>query len=63
MRQSGVTGVLIYCANHHCGHVVAVSIAEWPNDVRLSDFEASTYVQSVVIAAQTFDPTGNPKSK
>ena len=39
MRQSGVTGVLIYCADHHYSHVVAVSAEEWPDDVRLSDIE------------------------
>jgi hypothetical protein len=39
MRSSGVTGVLIYCADHHCSHVVAVSVEDWPDDVRLSDFE------------------------
>jgi hypothetical protein len=39
MRQSGVTGVLVYCADHHCSHVVAVSAEEWPDDVRLSDLE------------------------
>jgi hypothetical protein len=46
MRQSGVTGVLIYCADHHCSHVVAVSAEEWPDDVRLSDIEGR-YVCSV----------------
>jgi hypothetical protein len=39
MRQSGVTGVLAYCADDHCSHVVAVSAEEWPDDVRLSDLE------------------------
>jgi hypothetical protein len=39
MRQPGVTGVLVYCADHHCSHVVAVSAEEWPDDVRFSDLE------------------------
>jgi len=36
MRQSGVT---VYCSDHHCSHVVAASAEEWPDDVRLSDFD------------------------
>jgi hypothetical protein len=39
LRQSGVTGVLVYCADHHCSHVVAVSAEERTDDVRLSDLE------------------------
>jgi hypothetical protein len=46
MRSSGVTGVLIYCADHKCSHVVAGSVEQWPDDVRLSDFEGR-YVCSV----------------
>jgi hypothetical protein len=34
MRSSGVTGVLVYCADHHCGHVVAASAEDWPDDIR-----------------------------
>jgi hypothetical protein len=39
MRQSGFTGVQIYCADHKCSHVVAVSVEDWPDDIRLSDLE------------------------
>jgi hypothetical protein len=46
MRQSGVTGVLVYCADHNCSHVATASAEEWPDDVRLSDFEGR-YVCSV----------------
>jgi len=46
MRSSGVTGVLIYCADHKCSHVVTASVEEWPDDVRLSDVEGR-YVCSV----------------
>jgi len=39
MRSSGITGVMIYCADHKCAHVVTASVEEWPDDVRLSDVE------------------------
>jgi hypothetical protein len=39
MRDMGVRGVLIYCADHHCSHSVALSADQWPDDVRLSDIE------------------------
>jgi hypothetical protein len=40
MQSSGVIGVLIYCSDHHCSHVVAVSVDDWPDDIRLSDLES-----------------------
>jgi hypothetical protein len=46
MRSSGITGVMIYCADHKCAHVVTASVEEWPDDVRLSDVEGR-YVCSV----------------
>jgi hypothetical protein len=39
MRSSGVRGVLIYCADFHCSHSIAISADRWPDDVRLSDLE------------------------
>ena len=39
MRGMGVRGVLIYCADCHCSHSVALNSAQWPDDVRLSDIE------------------------
>jgi hypothetical protein len=39
MRESGVRGVLIYCADYHCSHHIAISADQWPDDVRLSDIE------------------------
>ena len=40
MRSSGVRGLLIYCADYHCSHSIAISADRWPDDVRLSDLEA-----------------------
>jgi hypothetical protein len=39
MRKSGVRGVLIYCADYHCSHSVALSADRWPDELRLSDLE------------------------
>jgi hypothetical protein len=45
MRESGVRGVLIYCSDCKCGHSVAMSADQWPDDVRLSDIEARLVCQ------------------
>jgi hypothetical protein len=37
--EMGVRGVLVYCADHHCSHSVAMNADHWPDDVRLSDIE------------------------
>ncbi|MCP3459765.1 hypothetical protein [Bradyrhizobium sp. CCGUVB23] len=39
MRQMGVRGVLVYCADYRCSHNVALSADCWPDDTRLSDIE------------------------
>jgi hypothetical protein len=39
MRDSGMRGILIYCADYHCSHSLAISGDRWPDDVRLSDIE------------------------
>lgn len=37
MRSAGVHNVLIYCADHRCGHCVTIEACadRWPDDVRL----------------------------
>ena len=32
-------GVLVYCADYHCSHSIAISADRWPDDLRLSDIE------------------------
>ena len=41
MRDMGVRGVLIYCADYRCSHSIAVGADQWSDDVRLSDIEGS----------------------
>jgi hypothetical protein len=40
MREMGVRGVLIYCADYHCSRSVALNADRWADDVRLSDIES-----------------------
>jgi hypothetical protein len=40
MREQGVRGILVYCADYRCSHSIAISGDGWPDDVRLSDIEA-----------------------
>jgi len=39
MRESGVRGLLVYCADYRCNYSIAISGDGWPDDVRLSDIE------------------------
>jgi hypothetical protein len=39
LRGQGVRGLLVYCAEYHCSHHVAISGDRWPDDVLLSDLE------------------------
>jgi hypothetical protein len=39
MRESGVRGLLVYRADFHCSHLVAIIADRWADDVRLSDIE------------------------
>ena len=39
MRDMGVRGILVYCADYHCSHLVPMSGDGWPDNVRLSDLE------------------------
>jgi hypothetical protein len=39
MREMGVRGLLIYCADYRCSHSIAISGDAWPDEARLSDIE------------------------
>jgi hypothetical protein len=39
MREQGVRGLLIYCADYRCSHSVALNGDRWPDDAWLSDIE------------------------
>ena len=40
MRDMGVRGPLVYCADYRCSHSIAMSGDQWADEVRLSDLEA-----------------------
>jgi hypothetical protein len=40
MRASGVRGLLIFCADYHCSHSMAINGDRWRDEMRLSDLEA-----------------------
>jgi hypothetical protein len=35
IRDSGMRGLLAYCADYHCSHSLAVSADHWPDDLPL----------------------------
>ena len=39
MRDMGVRGILVYCADYRCSHSIAISGDAWTDDARLSDIE------------------------
>jgi hypothetical protein len=39
MRESGIRGLLINCADYRCSHSMAISADNWPDDLWLSDIE------------------------
>jgi hypothetical protein len=39
MRDMGVRGLLIYCSDYKCSHLVTMSSDRWPDGMRLSDIE------------------------
>jgi hypothetical protein len=39
MRDTGVRGLLIYCSDYKCSHLITMGTDRWADDVRLSDIE------------------------
>lgn len=39
MREMGVRGVVVYCADYTCSHSVSLSAERWADALRLSDIE------------------------
>ena len=50
MRAAGIHGIVVYCADYHCSHHIAINGDEWPDDIHLSDIENS-FVCSVAATA------------
>jgi hypothetical protein len=54
MREMGVRGVLVYCADYRCSHSVARSADRWADDIRLSDIEPRFVCAAVASEGQRF---------
>jgi hypothetical protein len=39
MRDSGVSGIVVFCGDYHCGHSITLPADRWPDAVRLPDVE------------------------
>jgi hypothetical protein len=39
MRDMGVRGILVYCADYKCSHSIAINGDRWADDVRLSELK------------------------
>ena len=39
MRDMGVRGILVYCADYYCSHSMTLSADRWPDELRLSDIK------------------------
>jgi hypothetical protein len=51
LRNMGVRGVLVYCADYRCSHSIAISADRWPDDHRLSDIEDRSRAQPAASVA------------
>jgi hypothetical protein len=40
MREQGVRGLLVYCADYRGSHSIAISGDRWPDHARLSDIDS-----------------------
>ena len=52
MRDMGVRGLLIYCADYCCSHSLAISGDAWPDELRLSDLEPRSICVPVASVAR-----------
>jgi hypothetical protein len=46
MRDMGIRGVLVYCADYRCSRSIAISGDQWADEVRLSDIESRFVCQA-----------------
>jgi hypothetical protein len=53
MRDRGVQGLLVYCADYRCSHSIAISGDGGPDDLRLSDIEERLSAKLAASAVQT----------
>jgi hypothetical protein len=59
MRDMGVRGLLIYCSDYKCSHLIMMSGDLWPDDMRLSDLEPRFASQPAASVAPTSGRTSD----
>jgi hypothetical protein len=55
MRDMGVRGLLISCADYCCSHSLAISGDAWPDELRLSELSRVLFARPVATAALMCD--------
>jgi len=58
MRDMGVRGLLVYCADYRCSRSIVISGDDWPDDVRLSDIEPRFVCRACGKRGPTCGPIG-----
>ena len=53
MREMGVRGILVYCADYRCAHSVAINAGRWADELRLSDIELRFDASALGHSSQT----------
>ena len=59
MRDAGVRGLLVCCADYKCSHSAEISADQWPDDVRLSDLEPLFFCQACGLKGADVRPNFN----
>jgi hypothetical protein len=44
MRDMGVRGILVYCADYRCSHSIAISGDAWPDDARAVRYRGALHL-------------------
>lgn len=52
LRNSGVRGILIYCADFHCSYSIAMNADQWPDDLRLPTSSRASSARYAASAAR-----------
>ncbi len=53
MRSSGVRGLLVYCADYHCSHSIAIGADQWPDHLGSRIWNRGSYARPAVREAPT----------
>jgi hypothetical protein len=63
MRESGVRGLLVYCANYYCSRSIAISGDQWPMRSAYPILSLGLFAEPAASAAPTKGRTSLPPSQ